>query len=71
MTHILLLLAVELYLDGWPPISFGDNLERPNEEYKTKGMKGIKQIYQCFMSSFTSLSLNCRPIKRLKAKTVF
>jgi hypothetical protein len=32
MTHVLLLLAVELYLDGWSPISFGDNLERPNEE---------------------------------------
>jgi len=32
MTHILLLLAVELYLDGWPPIGFGDNLERPNKD---------------------------------------
>ena len=43
MTHVLLLLAVELYLDSWSPISFGDNLERPNEEYKkTKGMKGTK-----------------------------
>ena len=32
MTHILLLLAVKIYLDRWPPIGFGDNLERPNEE---------------------------------------
>jgi hypothetical protein len=30
MTHILLLLAVELYLNGWPPIGFRDDLEGPN-----------------------------------------
>ena len=42
MTHILLLLAVKLYLDRWPPIGFGDNLERPNEENKIIKKKGIK-----------------------------
>lgn len=43
MTHILLLLAVELYLDRWPPIGFGDNLERPNKENKEiKEMKATK-----------------------------
>jgi hypothetical protein len=30
MTHILLLFAVELHLDGWPPIGFGNNLKRPD-----------------------------------------
>jgi hypothetical protein len=43
MTYILLLLAVELYLDRWPPIGFGDNLERPNKENKEiKEMKATK-----------------------------
>jgi hypothetical protein len=32
MTHILLLLAVELYLNGRPSIGFRDNLERPNRD---------------------------------------
>jgi len=32
MTHILLLFAVELYLNGWPSIGFRDNIERPGEE---------------------------------------
>jgi len=30
MTHILLLFAVELHLDSWPPIGFGDNLKWPD-----------------------------------------
>jgi hypothetical protein len=32
MTHILLLLGVELDLNGWPPIGFRDNLERPKRD---------------------------------------
>jgi hypothetical protein len=30
MTHILLLFAVELHLDGGPPIGFGNNLKWPD-----------------------------------------
>ena len=29
MTHVLLLLVVELYLHSWPPIGLGDNFEWP------------------------------------------
>jgi hypothetical protein len=31
MTHKLLLLAVKLYLDSWPPIGLTDKLERPDD----------------------------------------
>ena len=29
MTHVLLLFAIELHLNGWLAIGFRDNLERP------------------------------------------
>lgn len=49
MTHILLLFTVELYLDGWPPIGFGDNLKWPEGDI---GMAGKGK----FASKLTSVS---------------
>ena len=38
MTHVLLLLVVELYLHCWPSIGFGNNFERP---YKATDMNSL------------------------------
>jgi hypothetical protein len=34
MTHVLLLFAIEVHLNGWPAIGFRDNLERPSRDTK-------------------------------------
>ena len=71
-THKLLLLAIIVYFHGWTSISFLDNSKWPTRAFSyCMVMQEMKHTYQCAASSLTSLSWNFRPMRRLKAKTVF
>lgn len=63
-------LSMVLNLDSWLTIWLRSDGERPNNERQMLQDVKTGRLYQCFMSSFTSLSWNCWPMGRLKAKTV-
>ena len=70
VTYKWLLLSVNINFNRWPPILFLDNLEWPVIEMGIMIADNWRVTHQCFWSSVTSLSLNCLPMRRLKAKTV-
>jgi len=67
-----LLLALAFHLYGWSCLLPSHDFERPVVGVGKTRVKREKVVTdQCFASLCTSLSENFRPIRRLKAKTVF